>query len=201
MKKFKLFHNPSSEHIDAQNTNDTVDSETTSNQESSTDNDLTQSEQTQEKTFTQKQVDKIVSKRLKEVEAKYSDYTALKEELETFKQKVKQASEKAESAEQTAKAIKKTTSIELASKDLNFPVELANKLLEPSDFIVSEDGTITNIKELILKVISLYPQLVRKPSPDTPTANTLNDTSPSTKFSTQRGSKFFDGGGFIKGSF
>lgn len=197
MNKFKIFHVPSSENIDAQNT---VETETTSAQESSTDNDTSQSKQTQDVTFNQKQVDKILSKRIKEVESKYSDYETLKAENEKLKQKTQEVTEKAKTAEDKLKETKQTTSIELAAKEVNFPLDLANKLLDPKEYIVAEDGTITNVKELLTKLISLYPQLVKKTTPDTPTVNNLNELTPSKKFTLNpgKGSKFFEGSGLIK---
>lgn len=198
MNKYKIYHAPSSETVDGQNT---AESETTSNQVSSTDTDSNQSEQTQDvKTFTQKQVDKILNKRIKEVESKYSDYETLKADVEKLKQMTQEVTQQAKTAEEKLKETKQTTSIELAAKEVNFPIELANKLLDPKEYIVAEDGTITNVKELLTKLISLYPQLVKKPTPDTPTVNNLNELTPSKKFTLHpgKGSKFFEGSGLIK---
>ena len=143
---------------------------------------------------------KILSKRIKEVERKYSDNETLKAVIEKLKQKTQEVTEKAKTAEEKLKETKQTTSIELAAKEVNFPLDLANKLLDPKEYIVLEDGTITNVKELLTKLISLYPQLVKKTTPDTPTVNNLNELTPSKQFTLNpgKGSKFFEGSGLIK---
>ena len=193
MNKFKIYYAASSEATDGQ----TVDIEDTSTQDSSTDQET--GKQTVDKTFNQKQVDKIISKRVKDVEAKYSDYETLKSENESLKTKTIEAVLTAKTAKQQLKDNKKTSSIENAAKEVNFPLDLATKLLEPTEFIVSEDGSITNAKELLTKIITLHPQLVRKASPDTPIANSQETQTSTPKFSLNpsRGSKFFQGGGLI----
>lgn len=194
MNKFKLFYAASSENTEAQ----TVETEDTSVQDSST--EQSNVEQTQDvKLFNQKQVDKILAKRLKETEAKYSDYEALKAENESLKAKTREVTKIAQTAEQQLKDTRKITSIENAAKEVNFPVDLASKLLEPSEFIVSEDGSITNAKELLTKLITLHPQLVRKSTPDTPVINSQDTQTEPKKFSLNpnTGSKFFNGGGLV----
>lgn len=174
----------------------TVETENTSETEvQSTD----ESKQTTDKVFNQKQLDKILAKRLKEVEAKYSDYETLKAENESLKTANKEVIKQAKTTEQQLKDTKRSVSIETAAKEVNFPLDLATKLLEPNEFIVADDGSITNAKELLTKIISLHPQLVRKASPDTPIVNSQETQTSTPKFSLNpsRGSKFFQGGGLI----
>lgn len=174
----------------------TVETENTSETEvQSTD----ESKQTIDKVFNQKQVDKIVSKRVKETADKYADYEAIKAENEALKTANKEVIKQAKTTEQQLKDTKRSVSIETAAKEVNFPTDLAIKLLEPNEFIVSEDGSITNAKELLTKIITLHPQLVRKASPNTPIVNSQETQTQTPKFSLNpsRGSKFFQGGGLI----
>lgn len=90
-----------------------METEILTNQEANTQN-AEQTEQTEPKTFTQEDVDRIVTKRV----ARYSDYEALKEkaakydeQIEAGKSDLQKATEKAEHLQKELDAIKKETEL------------------------------------------------------------------------------------------
>ncbi len=157
----------------------------------------TEPEQTQEtKTFTQQQVNRVVAKEKKKIQQQYSDYETIKQENEQLKTKVKEVSNEAKTVEQKLKEEKSTQSIEKAIADFSTITDpkLAKKLLTPDKFVVADDGTVTNVGDLLQDLIKEHPILTKKTVPDNSVPNTQQERK---KYSLvpNYNSSFFSGGG------
>lgn len=155
-----------------------------------TSTDLT--EGNSDKLFTQEEVNKVVSKRVREVKTQFKDYDELKKQNTELQSKL-------EHLETTNKALSEKyqtqifdNALQQAASELNLDVELATQLLDKSKVLFTEDKP-TNLKELLQVVIEKHPQIVRK---QVVTPEVITE-QPKQQFSLHNQSKtnFFNGGG------
>lgn len=166
------------------------------NQESLTDQDENLDKSTEEPaTYTQKDIDKIISKRLKEERKKFSDYDAVKQENETLKNRLKEIEEKEEDLQDSFKSTIYSYELKEVSRSLGLDVELAGKLIEQNK-VQFEDNKPVNLKALLEGVIEKHPNLVRKQSPNVSPPGKENE-QPKQQLLTNRASSFFSGGGIV----
>lgn len=145
-------------------------------------------------TYTQQQVNKIVSKRVNEVKKQFADYEQLKEQVEQLQTKIKLITDDKKAVEAKYTETVYNTMLTNAATELGLDPELASKLLERDKIIVADEKP-SNLKELLQAVIEKHPNLVKK-AVVTPVTTPVQSETP--KFSLHNSpntSKFFNGGG------
>jgi hypothetical protein len=144
--------------------------------------------------FTQDQVNKIISKRVKEVKTQYKDYDTLKESVTKLQEQLDKIATDKKETEEKLKTETFTNALEKAARDLNLDIKLATKLL-PSDKVIYKDGKPDNLAELLKAEIELFPQLVKKPAVTPDVSTTVTNTE--SKFTLHKSAKnnFWNGGG------
>ena len=148
-----------------------------------------------EKLFTQNEVNKVVSKRVKEVKDQYKDYPELKTQLEKLSEELKTYKETTKQLEQKYLETTFTSALDSAAKELNLDTKLATKLLE-RDKVIFINEQPTNIKELLQAVIEENPQLVKKMVVTPDVSQTVQTEQPKFSLYTNPNSgNFFKGGG------
>lgn len=148
-----------------------------------------------EKLFTQNEVNKVVSKRVKEIKDQYKDYPELKTQVEKLVEELKTYKEETKKLEQKYLETTFVNAVESAAKEVNLDPKLASKLLERDKVIFNEQQP-TNIKELLQAVIEENPQLVKKMVVTPEVSQQVQTEQPKFSLYTNPNSgNFFKGGG------
>lgn len=146
------------------------------------------------KVFTEDQVTKIVTKRVKNLENKLKEAESLTSVVEELRNELKLMKDAQKQIETKYTETVFNSILESTAKELNLDVTLATKLLDREKIIVVEEKP-SNIKELLQALIETHPQLVRKAGV-TPTVIVTTETEK--QFSlhkTPNTNNFFKGGG------
>lgn len=178
--------NKSSENVDA-TALDEITSETGSTS--------TDKKEGNEEVFTQEQVNKIVSKRVREVKNQYKDYDDLRQTVTAQQEKLDQLELSRKALEDKYQETAFTSALELAARELNLEFELAVRLLDKTK-VIFKDEKPTNLVELLRVEIERFPQLIKK-QVITPEIPNVSDVSKVKTFSLHKTLKtnFFNGGG------
>jgi len=121
-----------------------------------------------DKLFTQEEVNKVVSKRVKEVQKKFSDYDTIKSQVEELQIKLEHLNKQNKRLSEQYETEVYTSNLRESARELNLDYELALKHIE-KDKVIFVEGKPTNLKELLQAQIEKFPQLVKKTvvTPDT----------------------------------
>lgn len=132
-----------------------------------------------ERTFTQAEVDRIVQERaLREVRTKYADYDDLKAKAAQFDEVTEKQKTEAEKAVEAARKEGRSEALSAVNERLKRAVvrgeatgklanpELAEKLLDMSQFTVSDDGDVdlAAVRSAIDELVKKEPYLAAKPA-------------------------------------
>jgi len=155
-------------------------------------------EQTAEVTFTQKDLDRIVAKRVKEVNGKFSDYDNLKGENTSLLEKISGLEQEVKDKQATLASKALENEISRVSQSMGLDPILAAKLLDNSKLHFDDNGKPTNLSETLTEIVTTFPQLVRKAPANQPIQED-SKTSDAPKFSLNpsRASNFFQGSGIL----
>ena len=120
------------------------------------------------KLFTQDEVNKFVTKRVKEVQKKFSDYDTIKSQVEDLQSQLEQLKSQNKQLTSQYETEVYSSNLRESSRELNLDYELAVKHVDREKVIFVE-GKPTNLKELLQAEIEKFPQLVKKTvvTPDT----------------------------------
>ena len=120
------------------------------------------------KLFTQDEVNKFVTKRVKEVQKKFSDYDTIKSQVEDLQSQLEQLKSQNKQLTSQYETEVYSSNLRESSRELNLDYELAVKHIE-RDKVIFVEGKPTNLKELLQAQIEKFPQLVKKAvvTPDT----------------------------------
>lgn len=145
------------------------------------------------KLFTQEEVNKVVTKRVKEVQKKFSDYDTIKSQNEELQSKLEQLKTTNKQLSEQYETEVYTSNLKESARELNLDYELAVKHIE-RDKVIFVEGKPTNLKELLQAQIEKFPQLVKK---TVVTPDTVVVQSEQKKFSlhNKQNVTFFNGGG------
>lgn len=176
--------------------------------------------QTEAKTFTQPEIDRIIAARLDQERKKYADYDTVKAELAKLKTSVQTPAPEV-NADQRLTALE-TQSQTLTKRNQELTIEAAivkqaatigldpaaaAKLVDTSKLSVGDDGNVTGIEDAVKAVAEQYPGLLVRQARTKP-VNPGRDSNPGTKTDAQRraeyfggvSSNFWSGGGVVLGS-
>lgn len=174
--------------METEQTTDNVESTEENTGDTSTVNEGTS------KVFTQDQVDKIVTKRVKKLENQLKEADSLKTVVTDLQEQLKQLKDAQKQVEVKYQETVFNSTLESAAKDVGLDLTLATKLLDKDKIIVVDEKP-TNIKELLQALIEEHPNLVKK-QVVTPTVQTTQQIEQKFSLHNQPNtSKFFNGGG------
>lgn len=159
-----------------------------------------------EQTFTQKQVDKIVSNRLKDERKKFSDYETLKtanteltEKVTTLESQLSEANKQIELLSKTVHSKDVEVELKIASTKHKLDYDTVIKLLDSDSIRYDDEQKPTNINELVRGIVERYPGLVNKQQvPNTTTIpKDVKTEEPQFSVTPVRSNNFFSGGGVV----
>lgn len=175
--------NTISENNQVQSTDDVVAEPTTSEQTLS------------ENLFSQKQVDKIVAKRVADVKKQYVDYQELKDGQATLQATIEELQQKLSSENKKIEELAFESALTAVSSELGIDAKLAKKFIDMKSIIFDGDNQPTNLKQLLQKEIEEFPQLIRKGTlPNSPKVGEAVENSTPKRFSPYASPAFWTSG-------
>jgi len=160
----------------------------------------------QAQTFTQEDLNRIVSTRLAQERQKFSDYDDLKAKVQAAEDATKTEAQRAaeriqaleaqnqQLAEKSRVALVKAAITEAAAA-AGLPAEAAYRLVDQNALTVDANGTVQNAADLVKAVATAYPGLLRTPTPKVNAANPPRSGELTGRTDGQRMREYFGGGG------
>lgn len=171
---------------DGQNNDGQNDDQNNDSQNDDQNNDSQNNDdgQNNEKVYTQKEIDKIISKRLARERKNYEKEFNSKLEKEKLNDFEKMKLAKAESDQKAEQAILKAnktlikSEIKIKSLELGIiDADAAYKLIDKDDIEIDDNGNITGVDEALKELISKKTYLVKKQTNDFRTGDDQNNSS------------------------
>lgn len=162
-------------------------------------------EETETKTFTQAEIDRIIAARLDQERKKYADYDTVKAELARLKTPAPTPAPEA-NTDQRLTALE-TQSQALTKRNQELTIEAAivkqaatigldptaaAKLVDTSKLTVGEDGNIAGLEDAVKAIADQYPGLLARQARTKP-VNPGRGSDPSIKTDAQRRAEYFGG--------
>ncbi len=157
-------------------------------------------------TFTQDDLNRIVSARIAQERQKFADYEDLKAKVQAAedatKTEAQRTAERIQALEaqnqqlaQERRAMAVKAAISDAAAAAGLPAEAAYRLVDQNALAVDANGTVQNAADLVKAVATAYPGLLRTPTPKVNAANPPRSGELTGRTDGQRMREYFGGGG------